>query len=436
MSPVDNDTMSPSSPELLSNFLAGKTILVSGGGIAGLTFAVAIAQLFSEESSVAARPQVIIYERDSYEDRIGREGYTLSLRTDNDPGAVQVLDLLGLYELVRSVSVNSGGLPEERGSFNLWDPQFRPFLRFAAHPVGPKKLLGMRIRRNALQKVLAEAAVASKAQIHWETAVIGAEPIEDGKVRVTLSTGATAVGDILLAADGSRSKLRSLLRPDHGLNYAGVYLWSGIAKFARHDDIPKPLDRDWGGVLGGNGVGLFVSPVDDKSALWAMSRPSPVMKEALRYPVPQKRLDELLEESIKVAANFAPLVKNLVSATDPTTIMQFNAMDRPPFPHQSLEHGPIIWIGDANHAVSPFAGNGANMAIMDAWDLANAFKKASTVDEAITVYDKVAIPRASRVLKSSHWAIDALHATGIKLLLYKVVLRVLGFLTGIARSRD
>ncbi|KIX92879.1 uncharacterized protein Z520_11355 [Fonsecaea multimorphosa CBS 102226] len=419
-----------------SDLLAGKTILVSGGGIAGLTFAVAIAKLFPEESLSPARPQIIIYERDSYEDRIGREGYTLSLRTDNNPGAVQVLDSLGLYELVRSVSVNSEGLPEARGSFNLWDPQFRPFLRFVIQPVGPKKLVGMRIRRNALQRVLAEAAIASGAQIQWETAVMGAEPTEDGRVRVNLSTGLTTVGDILLAADGSRSKLRSLLRPNDGLNYAGVYLWSGIAKFASHDDIPKPLDRDWGGVLGAKGVGLFVSPVDDKSALWAFSRPSPVMKESLKYPIPQERLDELLEESMELAANFAPLVKSLISATDPSTIMQFNAMDRPPFPHQSVGHAPVIWIGDANHAVSPFAGNGANMAIMDAWDLANSLNKASTLEEAVTAYDKVAVPRASRVLKSSHWAIDCLHATGVKLLIYKVMLLVLGFLTRSGRSRD
>ncbi|EXJ75232.1 uncharacterized protein A1O5_01928 [Cladophialophora psammophila CBS 110553] len=424
------------STESSSKFLCGKTVLVSGGGIAGLTFAVAIAQLFAHESSTAARPKVIIYERDSYENRIGREGYTLSLRTDNNPGAIQVLDLLDLYELVRSVSVHSGGLAEERGSFNIWDPQFRPFLRFTAQPVGPKMLRGMRIRRNALQKVLADAAVRSGAQILWETAVTGADSTEDGRMRVSLSTGLTAVGDMLIAADGSRSKLRSLLRPNDPLNYAGVYIWSGIAKFASRDDIPKPVDRDWGGVLGADGIGLFVAPVDDKSALWALSRQSPVVKESLRYPIPQGRLVELLEESMRLAENFAPLVKNLISATDPSTVIQLNAMDRPPFPHPSLEHRPVVWIGDANHAVSPFAGNGANMAIMDAWDLANALKKASTLEEAITAYDKVAVPRASSVLKFSRWTIDLLHATGVKLFLYKVVLRVLGFLTQTTPSHD
>ncbi|OAP64781.1 hypothetical protein AYL99_00753 [Fonsecaea erecta] len=428
--------MSSSPSGRASNFVAGKTILVSGGGIAGLTFAIAIAQFFPEESSVSTKPQIVIYERDSYEVRTGREGYTLSLRTDNDPGAIQVLDSLGLYELVRRVSVNGEGPPEAKGSFNLWNPQFRPFLRFTAQPVGPKKLLGMRIRRNALQKVLVDAALESGAQIHWDTAVVGAELTDDGRMRLTLSTGLTVLGDILLAADGSRSKLRSLLRPNDGLNYAGVFVRTGVAKFASQDDVPKPLDRDWGGVLGANGVGLFVSPVDEKSVLWAFSRRDPAMQESLRYPIPQKRLDELLKESMDQAAHFAPLVKKLVSATDPSTIMQFNAMDRPPFPHQSLEHAPVVWIGDANHAVSPFAGNGANMAIMDAWDLARTLKDAPTLTEAIRAYDKVAVPRANKVLKASHWAIDALHATGVKLLLYKIALQVVGFLTWIAGGRD
>ncbi|OAL40308.1 hypothetical protein AYO20_00044 [Fonsecaea nubica] len=426
--------MAPSAMELPADFLAGKTILVSGGGIAGLTFAAAIAQTFPASSSGRQRPQVIIYERDSYENRIGREGYSLSLRTDNDPGAVQVLDSLGLYDLVRGVSVKAGRTPEESGFFNLWDPQFRPFLRLATPPIGPKILLGMRIRRNALQKVLAEAAIESGAQIHWETTVTEAEATDDGRMRVTLNTGVTVMGDILIAADGARSKVRSLLRPNDTLDYAGVYLRSGTAKFPSHDDIPEPVDRDWGGVLGANGIGLFVAPVDDKSVLWALSRLSPVMKEPLRHPIPQQRLDELLKESRELATNFAPLVENLISATDPRTIMQFNAMDRRPFPNRPLRHGTVIWIGDANHAVSPFAGNGANMAIMDAWDLANALKNASTLDEAITAYDKVAIPRATRVRKTSRWTIDLLHATGVKLLVYKVVLRLLGFLTRTAQS--
>ena len=414
---------------MVSHFLAGKTILVSGAGIAGLAFAVALAQQFSEVSSTS-KPKVIIFERDSYEERVGREGYTLSIRTEYNAGGGQILDRLGLYEQVRAVSVNAKGGTEEAGGFNVWSPDFYPFVRMATAPVGPNKLLGMRIRRNALQKVLAQAASDSGAEIRWETAVLNAERREDSLIKVSLGDGSVVQGDILIAADGSRSKLGSLLRPNHELDYAGVYLWSGISKYPQPEAVPKPVNRDWGVVVGTkDGVGGFFSPVDSTSALWCLSRRSSSSMEPLRHPVPQDLLDDLMKESAHLAEDFAPVVKNMIAATDPSSVMLFNAMDRKPFSHSTSTDGPVIYIGDANHAVSPFAGAGANLALIDAWDLAADLKVASSLEEAIVAYDKAAIPRATSILKMSRWTIDFVHATGIKLLLYKLVFRVLGIFT-------
>ncbi len=408
--------------------MAGKTILVSGAGIAGLSFAVALAQQFADEASSNLKPKIVIFERDSYEERVGREGYTLSIRMEHNAGGGQILDRLGLYEQVRAVSVNAKEGSEESGGFNVWDIDFRPLIRMSPAPVGPKKLLGMRIRRNALQKVLAQAASDSGAEVRWETAVLKAERTEDGRIMVFLSGGSVAKGDILIAADGSRSKLGHLLRPHHGLDYAGVYLWSGIAKYASPEAVPKPVNRDWGVVVGANdGVGGFFSPVDSTSALWCLSRRCSSGKKSLQHPMPQNLLDDLMKESTHLAADFAPVVNDLIAATDPSSVMLFNAMDRKPFSHSTSVDGPVIYIGDANHAVSPFAGAGANLALMDAWDLAANLKGASNLEEALQEYDKLAMPRASSILKFSRWTIDVVHATGIRLLLYKFVLRVLGF---------
>jgi 2-polyprenyl-6-methoxyphenol hydroxylase-like FAD-dependent oxidoreductase len=411
------------------HFLDGKTVLVSGAGIAGLAFAVALAQRFADGPNSTSQPKVIILERDSYEERVGREGYTLSLRTDNNVGGGQVLDRLGLYERVRKVSVNAETGGEGGGCFNIWGPDIQhPLLRLATAPVGTKRLTGMRIRRNALQRALAQAAADSGAEIRWESAVIDARSTEDGRMELSLANGSAVLGDVLIAADGSRSKLGSLLRTDHDLQYAGVYCWSGVAKYASRDSVPKPVNRDWGLTVGAkDGVGLFVSPVDETSALWSFSRRSSKPKETLRYPIAPERLDELMEASTDLAANFAPIVKNLVSATDPRTVMFFNALDRQPFSHSLSETGSVIYVGDANHAVSPFAGAGANLALMDAWDLAGALESAPNLQEAVAAYDKAALPRASTTLKMSRWVIDFVHATGIRLLLYKLAVRILGF---------
>ena len=87
------------------HFLFSKTIIISGAGIAGLTLAVALSQRFPEVDGHAQtrRPKIVIYERDSRKERLGREGYSVSLRTDSKPGGIQVLDFLGLYERVQEV---------------------------------------------------------------------------------------------------------------------------------------------------------------------------------------------------------------------------------------------------------------------------------------------------------------------------------------------
>lgn len=75
----------------------------------------------------------------------------------------------------------------------------------------------------------------------------------------------------------------------------------------------------------------------------------------------------------------------------------------------------------ANHAVSPYAGNGANMAIIDGWDLAESLSHAESLDPALAAYDKNSFLRAKNTLTASRWAIDVAHATGVKLWLYTLL---------------
>ena len=134
-------------------WVSGQHIIVVGAGMAGLSFAISRAHLWSPNHP---KPTLTIFERDSYEDRVGREGYTLSLRTDSRSGGIQVLNNFGLYD--KTVSVSVGG----EGSMYFWSQTFdHPLLSIRTKPVGPKKLTGMRIRRNALQKVLADAVMSA-----------------------------------------------------------------------------------------------------------------------------------------------------------------------------------------------------------------------------------------------------------------------------------
>lgn len=53
-------------------------------------------------------------------------------------------------------------------------------------------------------------------------------------------------------------------------------------------------------------------------------------------------------------------MRQLVAAADLSTVRVVNGYDKPP--HHSLDR--VVFIGDSNHPVTPFSGNGANMALV------------------------------------------------------------------------
>jgi 2-polyprenyl-6-methoxyphenol hydroxylase-like FAD-dependent oxidoreductase len=90
--------------------------------------------------------------------------------------------------------------------------------------------------------------------------------------------------------------------------------------------------------------------------------------------------------------------KTLAQATDVSNVGIYNAKDKAPFPHiekkGTPKHGNVIFIGDSNHTMSPFAGNGANMALMDGWELANELCKSNSLLAAVTTYGLLSLPRS------------------------------------------
>ncbi|KAL6691474.1 hypothetical protein J3F84DRAFT_386567 [Trichoderma pleuroticola] len=107
---------------------------------------------------------------------------------------------------------------------------------------------GIRIARKNLRKILTNAV--GPGQIKWNTACVDAEKLPNRKVVVTLSVDhmpadktATECG-LLIIADGASSKIRSKLRPDDTLQYAGVMQKGGLAVFP--NGIPQLVDKNWG----------------------------------------------------------------------------------------------------------------------------------------------------------------------------------------------
>jgi 2-polyprenyl-6-methoxyphenol hydroxylase-like FAD-dependent oxidoreductase len=420
MTNTQSDSGAPAVP-----VVAGKKIIVIGAGIAGLAFVVSLRKIWPES---AVFPAITIYERDSKETSIGREGYSLSIRGDRLSGGMQALHKMGILESLLKVSITGPAPPEDgRGGFAMWDTQWKRIVGFRPQTASDSELpvSAMRIARDVLRKGLVDA-VCENATIQWATPCTRIEQLKDGKLQVHLSHGGVDECDFLIAADGAHSKIRQTFRPDDVLSFAGPVCISGTSRFPA-GEVPEPVDRDWGAVLGGNGIGLFVSPIDSKSALWSLSYLADMPRERIKLPLSEEDSSDLLQEALDLGRVFTEPFQKMVRATDPSTLMVFNAMDKQPFPHTDSTPS-VIFIGDSNHAMSPFAGNGANMALLDGWELAEQLCRSATLTAALATYDKSSMPRSQSAIRISHWSISMAHATGLKLFTYKLVLKIMGFM--------
>lgn len=339
---------------------------------------------------------------------------------------MQALQKLGLLEPMLRASLT--GIGDNNGGFAIWDKDWNELLKLRPKSSDPTlPVPTMRIARKALRQIMINAASPDDI-IHWGVSCTGATQLANDKVEVQLSNGDMQECDILVAADGASSKIRAALRPHDTLSFAGVVSIAGQANFAHA--IPAPLHRDWGTLVGAGGVSLFASPVDEHNAIWSLSYLSAEPRQKITAPFSPEQAEQLKQEALERGSAIGLPFATLVRATDPSAVGIMNMKDKNPFGHVGGDGkcGRIVYIGDSNHAMSPFAGNGANMALMDGWDLAEQLCKSGSLVAALSAYDSSSMPRSRSAIRMSHWSIDMAHAQGWRLVLYVLFLRIMKFL--------
>lgn len=388
-----------------NHFLEGRKIIVVGGGIAGTTFVAALQKLWDPRINP---PQLTVLDSNP---RDAANSYSISLHGDSANGGLVTLQQLGLLEETLKHSVF--GL--RSGRFKMWDANWSELISTEPRPWGNLPTGNIRIQRRDLQQILRGCAEKGDAQFHWGVECTAVNRLEDGRIRVFAKddSGRTSAYecDLLVVADGADSKIRSALRPKDGLQYAGAVQMGGKARFP--NGLPHPVDDNWGLMLSGQGVCCYFAAVDDETVVWALSQQKAEPGSRKNLASPDQFLT-LKEEVLRLGHMFAEPFRTIVESTSPSTTFVTPAMDKQPFRHDARELDGIVFIGDANHAVSAFAGNGANMALKDGWDLAENLCGGFSLREAVAAYDRLGFSRAAKALKTSHQRIDFGHCTSVK----------------------
>jgi 2-polyprenyl-6-methoxyphenol hydroxylase-like FAD-dependent oxidoreductase len=395
--------------------LAGKTIFVVGAGVAGLAFARGIRKHGNPELEP---PTIVIYDRDSPDSATWREGnnYTFSVSGYSEAGGLVALKKLGVIDSVFSSAVS--GL-DGSGSFTIWGSDWSERLRSQRPAIAGLPTPSIRIVRKELRRILIDAVQSCPlTSIQWATKCVNVERTADARVRLFLQTGhdhgqaAFADCDLLIAADGASSNIRTLLRPVDNLEYIGAVLRGGLAHFP--EGVPRLVRKDWGFMISNTGVSCFISPVDATTVLWAVGHREDEPTEEITPESTEDERRAVIDEGARLGHVFHEPFHTMTQQTAAGSVLCINGRDKRPFCHENINDMPVVFIGDSNHALSPFAGFGANLALADAYDLAEQLCGShKTLGCAVEAYDRVSEPRARKMWMDSRRNVRAGHSTGL-----------------------
>ena len=316
---------------------------VVGGGLGGLAAAVALR---------AVGWEVVVLERAA---GFGEVGAGIGVL----PNALRALGALGLADEVRAI-----GTPRVAGG--VLDPRGRALARVDAagleHVVAVHRADLHRVLRSALP----ERCLVTSTEVR---------------------SAADVDADLVVAADGIRSRLRAELFPGYpGPVYTGTTAWRSVteARFPRDLAITQTL---------GPGTEFGVLPLGDGRVCWYA---------ATTAPEGGGSADEvgLVRELV---GDWHDPVPAVLAATPPGTVLRHDIHELvAPLP--PCARGRVALLGDAAHAMTPYLGQGAGMALEDAVVLAAACARHDTVPQALADYDRARRPRTRSVARASRLA--------------------------------
>jgi 2-polyprenyl-6-methoxyphenol hydroxylase-like FAD-dependent oxidoreductase len=243
------------------------------------------------------------------------------------------------------------------------------------------------IRRGDLHRVLTAGAREAGVQVEFGRALTEIERTDPSTVVARLADGAHEAGDILIGCDGIRSRVRQLTLPD-----AAEPAYSGLVDFGGITDFEVPIPTGLNVMVFGRRAffGAFKTPTGE---LWWFHNSG------------EKRPDGMLRDAPALRAHVLELhrgdplwIRDAVESTErlvgPFALNDILSMPR-------WYEGRVGLVGDAAHATTPSAGQGASLALEDAMVMAQCIRDIDIPEQAFAAFENARRRRVEAIVKQS-----------------------------------
>jgi 2-polyprenyl-6-methoxyphenol hydroxylase-like FAD-dependent oxidoreductase len=357
-------------------------VTIIGAGLGGLTLARVLflygipVTVFDADASADARPQ----------------GGQLDLHEHNGQAALDIAGLTGEYRAVIHRGGGAQRVLDRQGTVLAEVPDDGSMAR-------PEAL------RGDIRRILLESLPAGT--VRWGKKLLAATALGRGRHELTFADGSTSVCDLLVGADGTWSKVRTLLsgeRPTYaGMSYVDTYLRDVDE---RHPEAAKAV-----------GNGAMYALVPGKGFLAHREAGNVIHTYVvLHRPVEWFAEIDFADADAarrRIAAEFEGWAPELVSLiTDGEAEPILRSIHRLPDRHRWDRIPGVTLLGDAAHVTVP-GGEGANLAMLDGAELGQAIAAhPGDPETAFATYEEVMFRRSAAEAVAAHDTIELIFGAG------------------------
>lgn len=339
-----------------------RTIII-GGGIAGLTTAIALEQRGFDTRVYEAQPSLSV------------AGAGIWMATN----AMQVFERLGL-----AADIKRRGMPLDK--IEIADSRLRTIQ-------STSQLLFVEQYGFSVTSILRSRLRDTLVEHYGKPIYTGKRldrVVDNGQsVKAHFTDGSHVSGEILIGADGIHSAVRQELFPQSQIRYSGQTCWRGIANIALDAPYERACVETWG-----KKYRFGLSVISEEEVYWfAVAK------------APRGGTDDRTKLKAKLQsmyADFSDPIPTILSATAAERIIRNDITDLQPI--GDWHKGRVCLIGDAAHATTPNMGQGGGQAVEDAWFLSRILKEEPDYQQAFQRFQQKRQKKVAQVVKTS-WQI-------------------------------